>query len=129
MAVIRRPSALAHSATVVTPDLTSHAWLHIRFTLGVREAISTRVLSAPPPNLEPLVTLQRLQEIDQVLHILRRESHLEALVVEVHNLRQVRRRSVVEVGGARRQSTQHQTLAPPMSVHWPLISALPGSVV
>ena len=31
-------------------------------------------------------SLQRLQEVEEILHLLRRESDLEALIVEIHEL-------------------------------------------
>src|SRR5579863_2030178 len=41
--------------------------------------------------------LRRLQEVDQVLHRLRREAYLEALVIEIHDLLQIGCYSVMEV--------------------------------
>lgn len=56
--------------------------------------------------------LERLQEVDQVLHLLLRQTNLEALVIEVDDLLQIARDAVVEARGTRRQSSQDKALAP-----------------
>ena len=48
---------------------------------------------------------QRLQEIDQILHLLVSQPYLKTLVVEIHHLRKVRRRAVMEVRCSRRESS------------------------
>jgi hypothetical protein len=53
--------------------------------------------------------LQCLQEINQILHLLRRESYLKALVIEIHHLGQTCRRSVVKIRCACSETTEDGT--------------------
>jgi len=55
--------------------------------------------------------LQRLQEVDQVLHLLAREANLEALVIKIDELLEISGNSVMEIWRARRQSPEDKTLA------------------
>jgi len=54
-------------------------------------------------------SLQRLQEIDQILHLLRRESYLKTPVIEIHDLGKVRCRSVMEIRCASGKTAQDRT--------------------
>ena len=55
--------------------------------------------------------LQRFQECDELTFLLVGQVHVEAAVVEVDQVLQVRRGAVVEVRSARRNSAQYRTLA------------------
>jgi hypothetical protein len=54
-------------------------------------------------------SLECLQEVDQILHLLRRESHLETLVIEVHHLGKIRGCAIMEVRSSRRQASQNRS--------------------
>src|SRR5580692_9980209 len=52
-----------------------------------------------------------IEEGDQVLLLFRRQPHLKALVVEVHELGEVCGRAIVEVGRTRGEAAQDRALA------------------
>jgi hypothetical protein len=52
------------------------------------------------------VVLQRLQEVDQGLHLLLREIDLKPLVIKVHDLLKTGRDPIMKVRSARRQASQ-----------------------
>jgi hypothetical protein len=54
-----------------------------------------------------LTYLQRLQKIDQILHLLRGKIYLKALVVEFHDLRQVGGGAIVKIRSACGKSAQN----------------------
>jgi hypothetical protein len=55
-------------------------------------------------------SLQRLQEVDEILHLLRRESGLETFVIEIDDLCEIRRRSVVEIRRTGSKAPQDRSL-------------------
>ena len=57
-----------------------------------------------------MLSLQRLQEIDQVLHLLRRKADLKTFVIETHDLRKVRRRTVMKIRRPGAKTPQDRTL-------------------
>src|SRR5450631_1243574 len=53
---------------------------------------------------------KRIEESDQLAFLLFAQCHLESLIVEIHQLEQVRRGAVVEIGCARRKAAQNRSL-------------------
>ena len=82
--------------------------------------------SRPP---DATAGLQRLQKIDQILHLLGGEIYLKALVVEVDDLRQIGGGAIVKVRSACGEPRRISPLPRPISLHCPVIRAFPGSVV
>src|SRR5215475_1891960 len=72
---------------------------------GARRARSPAIAVSPLPGV-----LQRVQEIDEVRLLLDGEADGEALVVEVHHVRQGLGRTVVEVRRACREPAQDRPL-------------------
>ena len=75
------------------------------------EPPSSKIVVRPNPGPDrdtfektELKYLQRLQKIDQILHLLRAETYLKALIVEVHYLRQIGGGAIVKVRSARGES-------------------------
>src|SRR6185437_6946121 len=64
----------------------------------------------PRPSQRSSRPLERREKCGQIRLLLRCQRHLEALVVEVDHLRQIRSRAVVEVGSTGGEPTQDRSL-------------------
>jgi hypothetical protein len=73
--------------------------------------------------------LQAVEERDEIASLLIAEADLETSVVEIDDIARRSSGAVMKVRRPRRQPAQNGFLNLPISVHLPVISACPGSVV
>ena len=97
-------------------------WAADTYPVAQKHLDTARTLENATKNVRPTEGLKRLHERNEIGLLLRAQADVEAAVVELHHLRQRRRKPVVEVRRTRGQAPQNGPLKSDMCSHLPVIT-------